>query len=81
MRCSQARKVYHTALSMLSGLNTAERANAPLLFRMLAELEFDLDHLEVALNILLSMAEDVPRREFHPKNTQIAILSTTNTHF
>jgi hypothetical protein len=31
---------------------------------MLAELEFDLDRLEVALNILLSMAEDVPRREY-----------------
>lgn len=49
---------------MLNGLNAAERANAPLLFRMLAELEFDLDRLEVALNILLSMAEDVPRREY-----------------
>ncbi|KAI9286695.1 NRDE-2, necessary for RNA interference-domain-containing protein [Umbelopsis sp. AD052] len=70
---TEARKVYHTALSMLSGLNTAERANAPLLFRMLAELEFDLDHLEVALNILLSMAEDVPRLhdESVPTTTQV----------
>jgi hypothetical protein len=49
---------------MLNGLNAAERANAPLLFRMLAELEFDLDRLDVALNILLSMADDVPRREY-----------------
>lgn len=77
--------MYHTALSMLNGLNAAERANAPLLFRMLAELEFDLDRLEVALNILLSMAEDVPRREYlflkTKKKAQVTILGTANTHF
>ncbi|KAH8548370.1 NRDE-2, necessary for RNA interference-domain-containing protein [Umbelopsis sp. PMI_123] len=72
-KISEARKVYHTALSMLKGLNPAEQANAPLLFRMLAELEFDLDHMDVALNILLSMAEDSPRLEDDsiPSTTQV----------
>lgn len=47
---------------MIKALSHAEQAYTPLLFRMLAELEFDLDRPEVALNILLSMAEDAPRR-------------------
>ena len=60
---------------MLNGLNAAEQANAPLLFRMLAELEFDLDRLEVALNILLSMAEDVPRREYLFQKKMLKLLN------
>jgi len=72
-RTSEARKVYHTALSMIKALSHAEQAYTPLLFRMLAELEFDLDRPEVALNILLSMAEDAPRLDDSsiPTTTQV----------
>lgn len=49
---------------MYKDLVPAEQANASLLFRMLSELEFDLDRPEVALNILISMAEDSPRRMY-----------------
>ncbi|CAM0137619.1 unnamed protein product [Umbelopsis sp. WA50703] len=59
----EARKVYHTALSMYKSLHPADQANGPPLFRALAELELDMDRPEVALNILVSMAEDVPRCE------------------
>jgi hypothetical protein len=55
--------VYHTALSMYKSLHPADQANGPPLFRALAELELDMDRPEVALNILVSMAEDVPRCE------------------
>lgn len=49
---------------MYKNLQPADQANGPLLFRTLAELELDMERPEVALNILVSMAEEVPRCEF-----------------
>ncbi|KAG2181353.1 hypothetical protein INT43_008936 [Umbelopsis isabellina] len=72
-KISESRKVYHTALSMYKNLQPADQANGPLLFRTLTELELDMDRPEVALNILVSMAEELPRLDDDsiPSTTQI----------
>ncbi|RUS21226.1 NRDE-2, necessary for RNA interference-domain-containing protein [Endogone sp. FLAS-F59071] len=55
---AEARKVYITALSTFHSFPEAQRVDAPLLYRMFAEMEFEMGRTAAALTILTAMAEE-----------------------
>ncbi|RUS31601.1 hypothetical protein BC938DRAFT_477469, partial [Jimgerdemannia flammicorona] len=65
---SEARKVYITALSTYRSFPEHQRADAPLLYRMFAEMEFELGRKGAALTILAAMAEEAGKVDVPDEN-------------
>ncbi|KAJ3158625.1 hypothetical protein HDU86_002588 [Geranomyces michiganensis] len=64
---AEARRVYETALTSCRSAPAHRRGDAPLLYRMLAYLEFEQGHGDAALHVLAAFAldEPLPPREDH----------------